>query len=311
MHPSSEEKTINFKKLPGCVLITQSAWRNSQNAANGGVGLVVNKAAESVLSDVNYVNKRILIATFNGNPSTTVIVNYSPQEGTQDAVEHYDKLIDTIKQVPKHNLLLVLGDFNAHIGKVDGNFTYHEKTNNNGQLFLDLALQCKMQITNTKFQKKHSKLWTYVSDMTNLKSQVDYILINCKWSNSVKDVCAHNSFTSIGSDHRLLRAKIKMSFRTKKTPAQIRHDWALLRGNKDLQQTFTISLQNRFAILCDNNDNIDATQRYEYFIQANKETAENLIPKKKRVRTNKTFDDPRIIRAREDVQRAFNTFQHS
>ena len=121
VHPSSEEKTINFKKLPGCVLITQSAWRNSQNAANGGVGLVVNKAAESVLSDVKYVNKRILIATFNGNPSTTVIVNYSPQEGTQDAVEHYDKLIDTIKQVPKHNLLLVLGDFNAHIGKEDAN----------------------------------------------------------------------------------------------------------------------------------------------------------------------------------------------
>ena len=168
-----------------------------------------------------------------------------------------------------------------------------------------------MQITNTKFQKKHSKLWTYVSDMTNLKSQVDYILINRKWTNSVKDVCAHNSFASIGSDHRLLRAKIKMSFHTKKTPGQIRHDWALLRGNKDLQQTFTISLQNRFAILCDNNDNIDATQRYEYFIQANKETAENLIPKKKRVRMNKTFDDPRIIRAREDVQRAFNTFQHS
>ena len=146
VHPSSEEKTINFKKLPGCVLITQSAWRNSQNAANGGVGLVVNKAAESVLSDVKYVNKRILIATFNGNPSTTVIVNYSPQEGTQDAVEHYDKLIDTIKQVPKHNLLLVLGDFNAHIGKEDANFTYHEKTNNNGQLLLDLALECKMQI---------------------------------------------------------------------------------------------------------------------------------------------------------------------
>ena len=239
-------------------------------------------------------------------------MNYSPQEGTQDAIEHYDRLINTIKQIPKHNLLLVLGDFNAHIGKEDANFTYHEKTNSNGQLLLDLALECKMQITNTKFQKKHSKLWTYVSDMTNLKSQVDYILINRKWgANSVKDVCAHNSFASIGSDHRLLRAKIKMSFRTKKTLGQIRHDWALLRGNKDLQQTFTISLQNRLAILCDDNDNIDATQRYEYFIQANKETAENLIPKKKRECKNKTSDDPRIIRAREDVQGAFNTFQHS
>jgi len=65
VHPVPEEKTINNKKLPGCVLITQSAWRNAQNAANGGVGLLVNKAAENVLSNVKYINKRILLATFN------------------------------------------------------------------------------------------------------------------------------------------------------------------------------------------------------------------------------------------------------
>ena len=58
----------------------------------------MNKSAESVLSDIKYVNKIILIATFNGNPSITVIVNDDPQEGTQDAAEHYDELIDTIKR---------------------------------------------------------------------------------------------------------------------------------------------------------------------------------------------------------------------
>jgi len=81
-----------------------------------------------------------MIASFNGNPTTTIIVNYIPQEGTQDAIDHYDNLIDTINQVPKHNLLLVLGDFNGHIGKNDGRFTYHENTNN-GQLLLDLSLE--------------------------------------------------------------------------------------------------------------------------------------------------------------------------
>jgi len=89
-----------------------------------------------------------MIATFNGNPTTTIIVNYIPQEGTQDAIDHYDNLIDTINQVPKHNLLLVLSDFNKHIGKNDSRFTYRKNTNNNGQLVL---LDCKMKITNTKF----------------------------------------------------------------------------------------------------------------------------------------------------------------
>ena len=126
---------------------------------------------------------------------------------------------------------------------------YNEKTNNNGHLRLDLALERKMQITNTKFQKKHSKLWTYVSDMTNLKSQVDYILINRKWTNSVKDVCAHNSFVSTGSDHRLLRAKIKMSFCTKKTPGQIRHDWALLRGIYSKPSRYHYKTASQFFVI--------------------------------------------------------------
>ena len=163
-------------------MITQSAWRNAQNAANGGVGLLVNKSRENALSSVTFVNKRITIATFNGNPTTTIIVNYAPQEGTQDAIDHYKKLTETIKQIPKHNVLLVHGDFNGHTGKDDENFTYHEKTNDNGQLLLDVSMECRLMITNTKFQKKKTKLWTYMSDMPDTKSQVDYILINKKTS---------------------------------------------------------------------------------------------------------------------------------
>jgi len=90
-------------------------------------------------------------------------------------------------------LLIIMGDFNAHIGKDDARFTYHQKTNKNGQLLLDLAMECNLTITNTKFQKKKGKLWTYMSDMRNIKSQVDYILVNNKWINSIKDNAAFNS----------------------------------------------------------------------------------------------------------------------
>ena len=110
-----------------------------------------------------------------------------------------------------------MGDFNAHIGTEDAQFTYNEKTNKNRKLLLDLAMEGNMFITNTRLQKKKGKLWwTYISDMTSHKTQVDYLLINKKWSNSVKDIAAYN--TSIGSDHSTLMAKIKISLRTCKTP---------------------------------------------------------------------------------------------
>ena len=58
-----EEETLT-KKLDKCKLITSSAWRNSNGASNGGVGLLLNKTTESALADIKSFNGRILIAHF-------------------------------------------------------------------------------------------------------------------------------------------------------------------------------------------------------------------------------------------------------
>ena len=48
--------------------------------------------------------------------------------------------------------------------------------------------------------------------MNNRKSQIDYILINSKWKNSLKNWQAYSSFASVGSDHRILSAKHMTEF---------------------------------------------------------------------------------------------------
>ena len=80
----------------------------------------------------------------------------------------------------------------------------------NGKLLLDLAEENDLIITNTTFQKRSGKLWTYLSDMNGSKSQIDYILINRKWKNSVKNVEAYSTFSSIGSDHRIVTAELNV-----------------------------------------------------------------------------------------------------
>ena len=55
---------------------------------------------------------------------------------------------------------MVIGDCNAHIGKDDAKYTFHDITNANGKLLIDLAEETNMIITNTTFQKKPGKLWT-------------------------------------------------------------------------------------------------------------------------------------------------------
>lgn len=140
------------------------AVRNKANAPCGGVGLILNPKAQELMTNIEKFNDRILIATFAGNPKTTVVVVYSPVEGDSDEIreQFFDNLTTATKAVPKHNFLIVMGDFNAHVGQEDGfKYTYHSKTNKNGHLLINFALELNLIITNSKFQKKRNKLWSF------------------------------------------------------------------------------------------------------------------------------------------------------
>ena len=71
----------------------------------------------------------IFIAKFSGNLTTVVIVNYSlprrHRRGRRTLHKNNDRCN---KRTPKPDLLLVMGDFNAHIGKEDAKFPYHKRT---------------------------------------------------------------------------------------------------------------------------------------------------------------------------------------
>ena len=110
-----DDDEIVYRNLNKCSLITTSAWRNSNNAASGSVGILI---IEIVLADVRPFNnnKRIMISEFKGNPATTIIVHYSPVEGSPEQ-EHYNSLSGAINGIPKHNVLMVIGEFNGHFGK--------------------------------------------------------------------------------------------------------------------------------------------------------------------------------------------------
>ena len=68
---------------------------------------------------------------------------------------------------------------------------------------------------------KHSfpeKTWSVMDAQSpnDFKSQIDFIIINKKWKNSVQNCRAYNSFNSIASDHRIITADIKLSLRANK-----------------------------------------------------------------------------------------------
>ena len=97
-------------------------------------------------------------------------MQYSPTQESEELEEHYGNLINAINSIRNHNVLVVLGDSNAHLGAKGARNAYHNKTNKNGKLLIDLPLEGNLIIINAVFQKQGGKLWTYTSDMTGIEN---------------------------------------------------------------------------------------------------------------------------------------------
>ena len=226
-----------FPEVFAEVNATVSAWKNSVNAAVGGVGLLIGPRALKTLNSVEKIQPRMMAATFNGNPRATIISCYSPTNVSEEneLVTFYDELSSLVRSIPKHNMLVIGGDMNAQIGKNGNNkYSLHNTSNRNGQHLTDFMIENRLACLNTNYQKREGKLWTY-THANNTKAQIDYVLINKKWKNSALNCEAYSSFEGVSTDHRIVTAKIRLSLRknAKRTATTKHYDWALL-NNKEI-----------------------------------------------------------------------------
>ena len=266
----------------GWSLVTVSAWKNSVNAAVGGVGLLIGPRALKTLNSIEKIQPRMMAATFNGNPRATIISCYSPTNVSEETelVTFYDELSSLVRSIPKHNMLVIGGDLNAQIGK-NGNNKYrlHNTSNRNGQYLTDFMIENRLACLNTNYQKREGKLWKYTY-ANKSKAQIDYVLINKKWKNSAMNCEAYSSFEGVSSDHRIVTAKIRLSQRknAKRTATTKHYDWALL-NNRDIRDKYILELRNRFETLQEKTEKSIPNDEYENFVNAHLEVPTKLKTK--------------------------------
>ena len=269
------------------MLVTVSAWKNSVNASVGGVGMLIGPRALKTLNSIERIQPRMMAATFNGNPKATIISCYSPTNVSEEneIVTFYEDLSFLVRSIPKHNLLVIGGDMNAQIGKNRNNkYSLHNASNRNGQHLIDFMIENRLTCLNTNFQKREGKLWTYTY-ANKSKAQIDYVLINRKWKNSVMNCEAYSSFEGVSSDHRIVTAKVRLSLRKNATrKATTKHyDWALL-NNRDIRDKYALELRNRFEALQEKAEKGTPNDEYENFEEAHLEAASKCIPTKHRTK---------------------------
>ena len=226
------------------VIIYSSATDQRQ----GGVGRLMSKHIYNCLQSVTPVTKRIISATFHGNPQLTVTAVYAPTEcsSPEDKDDFYDNLSNHLEQVKTHNMHLVVGDFNARVGndshsihpEVIGPHCFYDTTNSNGEKLVDLCEECKLYPAQMRFPQPRRRLWTWMHP-SGSTHQLDHI-INQKWKNSLRNCRAYNS-VELDSDHRIISIKLVCSLRTTKSrPCKIQLEEITGRYHKEKVPTWAV-----------------------------------------------------------------------
>ena len=282
-HPND---VLKYHQAGSFQLVTSSAPKNSGNSTVGGVGFLLSARASNNLLGIESISPRIMVLELEGNPKITVICVYSPHNSSlkEDIEDFYTTLRSTIEQVPLHNFLVIAGDLNAKLGPSDVKFTYNNQTNRNGEYLIDFMDEFNLFSANNSFMKPKGQLWTFEYPNGD-RSQLDYLIFRKKWRNSIKDSRSYSTFSSVGSDHRVVSANLKLSLRVSKKAASHpmkRIDWKEVSSNSQTSKDFVIQVFNRFQSLSTtdiNSENVEDV--YEILIKSTEEVALATLPKKK------------------------------
>ena len=216
---NEETTSINSN---GYHFIYSTATERSQ----GGIGiLITDKIAKNILH-IKSISNRILLVTINCNPKITILCTYAPTEeaSTIDKDTFYNNLTDCIRDIPLHNFVVLMGDINARIGpsnthiKTVGRYPYHKETNDNGSRLIGLCEANNMCIATTRKPPPDRHKWSWQHPNGN-KAQLDHVILRGKWINSLRNCRCYNT-VEIDSDHRIVTATVKFSFRTPKKTLQ-------------------------------------------------------------------------------------------
>src|SRR3978361_1153587 len=212
------------------------------------------------------VSERIAYLRIKARPFNISLVNgYAPTEKARGEKKEvfYEKIEEEIEKLPREDTLILLGDFNAQIGKEDylkqvaGKHTIHERTNDNGQRLCSLAARSNMIISSTKFKhlKRHKVTW--IAPDQRICTQIDHVLIIKRKQSSIKDVRTYRGAWA-DSDHFMVTATIKQKIkRTKNTRDPRRNrDIESLR-KREVKEKYVMELEKNIKKQSSETGNID------------------------------------------------------
>lgn len=187
-----------------------------------GVGFAIKTCHLRLLESLPQgINERLMVLRLHlASGYVTMISAYAPTMTHTDETKEqfYEELDRVIQATPHSDKLLILGDFNARVGKDHSSWErivgHHGvgKENSNGSLLLSACAQHQLAITNTMFQLRNAHKTTWMHPRSKHWHQIDFIIVRQKDIGEVHVTRAMKGSVCL-SDHSLIRAKIAFCFK--------------------------------------------------------------------------------------------------
>lgn len=263
-----------------------------------GTGFVIKEGLMSELISFKPINERICSIRLRGKwYNISLIAVHAPteeaEEGTKDAF--YERLEQTVNEIPKEDMMLVLGDYNAKVGREEtsqlqfGKHSLHASSNDNGNRLVDFAVSNNLLIKSTMFPHKDIHKQTWISNDGITRNQIDHVLIDSRHGSNIIDVRSCRGADG-DTDHILIKAKTRLRLAARKEKSQKKEvQWNI---EKLKQQEVKDRYQQKIEQECGeiNMQNLQVEEMWKTIKETIREASKEILGEKQNTKKKLWFD---------------------
>jgi exonuclease III len=179
----------------------------------------VQKRIISAVKRVEFVSDRMSYIILRGRWCHIIDLNVHAQtEDKTDEVKDsfYEELERVFDTFPKYHMKILLGDFNAKVGREDilkptiWNESLYEISKDNGVRVVNFATSKNLRVKSMMFPHRNIHKYTWTSPDGKTHNQIDHILVDTRRHSNILDVRSYRAadcdthhylvVTNLGSD---------------------------------------------------------------------------------------------------------------